>query len=111
MILVLGILFLALYITVTWIFWRNVPLTGFSKVLYCLTVSPLCIALLVVNVIWVERYAPFLVDLFSAAEGGDGEALIAVLISFPLPVAFSFVWYKLVKWLAERDRIARQYYD
>ncbi len=87
------------------------PLAGSWKVLFYMTVFPLFVALLVVNVFWMERYAPFLVDLFRAADGGDFEAHIAFLISCPLPVAFSFVWYKLVKWLAERDRIARQYYD
>ena len=79
--------------------------------LFYMTVFPLFVALLVVNVIWVERYAPFLVDLFRAADGGDGEALIAFLISCPLPVAFSFAWYKFISWLAKRDRIARQSYE
>jgi len=111
MIIVLGILFLALYITVTWIFWRNVPLTGFSKGLFCLTIFPLSLVLMILSVWWADWYAPFLVGLFSAAEGGDFEAHIAFLISTPLPVALGFVWYKLVKWLAERDRIGRQYHD
>ena len=86
-------------------------LAGFWKVLFYLTVFPLFVALLVVNVFWVERYAPFLVELFKAADGGDGEALIAFLISCPLPVAFSFAWYKFISWLAKRDWIASQYYE
>ena len=89
--LVLGILFLALYITVTWIFWRNVPLTGFSKALFCLTIFPVFLVLMILSVWWTDWYAPFLLDLFSAAEGGDFEAHIAFLISTPLPVALGFV--------------------
>ena len=91
----------------------NTPpsLVGFWKTLFYLTVFPLFIVLLVVNVLLMERYAPFLVGLFRAADGGDGEALIGFLISCPLPVAFSFAWYKFISWLAERDRIARQYYE
>ncbi len=89
---------------------RNMPphLAGHWKALFYGTVFPLFIALLVGNVLLMERYAPFLVDLFRAADGGDGEALIAFLISCPLPVAFSFVWYKLFSWLAKRDGIARK---
>ena len=91
----------------------NTPpsLVGFWKTLFYLTVFPLFIVLLVVNVLLMERYAPFLVGLFRAADGGDGEALIGFLISCPLPVAFSFVWYKLISRLAKRDRIARQSYE
>ncbi len=89
---------------------RNTPpsLAGHWKVIFYLTVLPLFVALLVVNVLLIERYAPFLVGLFRAADGGDGEALIGFLISCPLPVAFSFAWYKFISWLAKRDRIARQ---
>ena len=92
---------------------RNMPppLAGFWKVLFYMTVFPLFVALLVVNVFWMERYAPFLVDLFKAADGGDFEAHIAFLISCPLPVAFSIAWYKFISWLAKRDRIARQSYE
>jgi hypothetical protein len=104
--LVLGILFLALYITVTWIFWRNVPLTGFCKALFCLTIFPLFLVLMVVNVLLTDRYAPLLVDLFGAADG-DPEALIAFLISTPLPVALSFVWYKLISWFDTGTRDER----
>ena len=89
---------------------RNMPphLAGHWKALFYGTVFPLFIALLVLNTLLMERYAPFLVDLFHATDGDDGEALMIFLISCPLPVAFSFVWYKLFSWLAKRDWIARQ---
>ena len=102
--LVLGILFLALYITVTRIFWRNVPLTGFCKALFCLTIFPLFLVLMVLSVWWADWYAPFLLDLFRATDGGDFEAHIAFLISCPLPVALGFVWYKLISWFDTRKK-------
>jgi hypothetical protein len=89
---------------------RNKPLlAGHWNVRFRATVGPLFIVLTLVNALLMWRYGLFLLDFFSAE--GDGEQIRFLLLCFPLPVAFSFAWYKLTSWLAERDRIARQYFD
>ncbi len=98
--LVIAVFFIPLYIPVTWIFWRNVSLSGFWKALFCLTIFPLFFVLMVFNFFLTDLYAPWLFDLFRATQGRFFrlEALIAFVISCPVAVGLSLVWYKLISW-------------
>jgi len=85
------------------------PLAGHGNVPFLVTVIPLFIGLTVVNVLLMERYAPFLLDFFDV--GGDGDTIRGLLTYFPLPVAFSFAWYIFISWLAKRDWFVKQFYE
>ena len=92
----------------TWVFWCNVPLSGFWKALFCLTIFPVFVVLLVtsavVNLFLAEWYAPpFWLELRHAADD-YGQEIIVLFASLPLPVALSFVWYKLISWFGTSTR-------
>jgi len=104
--LVIGVF--ALYLPVTWIFWRKVYLLGCWKLLFCLTIYPIFIVLMIIN-IWVTNwYAPWLFALLDATEGFV-DALIVFFIFTSVSVGLSFVWYKLISWFNTglRDDIGR----
>lgn len=98
--LVMGVFLIVLYIPVTWIFWRNVSLSGFWKALFCLTIVPLFFVGMVFNFFLTDLYAPWLIDVFRATQARSVrlEALIAFVISCPVAIGLSLVWYKLISW-------------
>jgi hypothetical protein len=102
----MGVLFIPLYIPVTWIFWRNVSLSGIWKPLFCLTILPVFLVLMVFNIWLTYRYAPWLFDHLDSSEGRL-QALIAFVISCPVAVGLSFVWYKLISWFDTGTRYER----
>jgi len=90
----------AIYIAIVIIFWRNLTLSQPWKAIFSLSVLPVFLIAMVVNVWLTDTYAPWLFDaLRLAAETGDegSEVTIGFVITTPIALAISLVWYLLIR--------------
>jgi hypothetical protein len=77
-------------------------LQGILKWVFAITVFPLFIVGMILNLSFVETQLPALFGLFEKAKGmGKSESLIGFIIAVPLPVLICFVWYAILLWTAE----------
>ena len=89
---------LAIYISVTVIFWRNVKLAQPWKAIFSFTICPLFVYAMVFNLWFTNHYAGWLLDLLASAKSrGGGGGIVAFMVSTPIAAAICIVWYGLMR--------------
>ena len=107
------ILFLCtFYIPPSIIIYKNIKFEEPIASLFSFSVAPLFIYLMFQNIIFSLDHFPNLVNIIvENGQGGSskGNAMVAFIVSCPLPVGITFLYYKsahlLNKKLVERERL------
>ena len=88
----MGVFFFAIvYTPVAFILFRNVALSGAKRMLFCLSAGPLFVVFMLVNLWLVSRLEPSLLELARASS------LAAFVISVPLALLTTYLWYRALR--------------
>jgi ABC-type arginine/histidine transport system permease subunit len=93
---------IVVYLPVTYIMLRNISFRPILKYLFCLTVVPVFVALLIVGIGLVHRYSPEVAALLSKYRDTKNEKALTIIFIVPFPVLGSLLWYLLFRQL---DRV------
>jgi ATP-dependent Clp protease adapter protein ClpS/Zn-dependent protease len=99
-VVLLLLLIAIIYIPATYIVTRNLNFHPALKYPFGLTIVPVFVALFIVSMWFVHRYAPELAQLQEQAREFEAvrfEGLLALAIFAPIAVIGSWLWYMLVK--------------
>ena len=99
-VVLLLLLIAIIYIPATYIVTRNLNFHPALKYPFGLTIVPVFVALFIVSMWFVHRYAPELAQLQEQAREFEAvrfEGLLALAIFAPIAVIGSWLWYLLVK--------------
>jgi cobalamin synthase len=99
--LALGLV-IVIYVPVTYIMLRNISFRPAFKYLFCLTVVPVFVALLVVSMVLVQRYAPETAAKVSNYRSNRGFGSLVLVVYMPFPALGSWLWYLFFRQL---DRV------
>jgi hypothetical protein len=100
-----------IYSTVVVIFWRNVKLSQPWKAIFSLTICPMFLAAMVLNIWLTNKYAGWLLDeLASATARGANESknIAAFMASCPIAFAICLVWYGVMRALDALTKKSRE---
>lgn len=88
-----------IYGAITYIFWRNINLKQPWKAIFCLTVLPFFIVAIIINIVLVDRYAPWLWDaILRSRELGQKrfERGYSFLFTAPVGILLIYLWYRFL---------------
>jgi hypothetical protein len=93
------IVFVITYPVVAWILWRRLPLHGIFKYVYCSTVGPVYVFLMLASIAGTEFFAPEVIEWFRTPYEHSFverrlESVAAFLVAGFLPVLLCWVWYR-----------------
>ncbi len=92
-----------IYVIVTVIMWRNIKMSFFFKVSFCLLVAPIFFFGIIANLWLFEVIYPEMFEIHANAKSGfrGGEkGLFAVVLVLPIAVAMSYGWYRLMHYFS-----------
>ena len=98
--IMLGALFLPIYLTVAFIAWRNIKFSTPFKLLFSISAVPLFIVAMVLNIWLVSSYTPGLLRALEWSKNLDYrlfEAFFTFLVAVPIPVVIIWCWYRLIQ--------------
>ena len=94
------IVFAITYPVLAWILWRRLPLQGSLKYVYCATVGPVFVALMLASIAGTEFFAPQIIEWFRSSLEHNfierrAELIVGFLVAALLPFLLCWAWYKL----------------
>ncbi len=91
----IGALCFIFYVPPTVIIFRNINFIGPIRAFYSLTVVPIFIIFMFINIYFSMQWFPQLFETVAASNGASrGDAMLAAIISCPLAVLVSFLYFK-----------------
>ncbi len=88
-----------IYVIVTVIMWRNIDMSLFFKAGFCLFVVPIFFLGMGINLWLFDTLYPEMFVVHDNEPSGrhSGKGLVAIILAFPIALAMSYAWYRLMR--------------